>query len=124
MSAGPGALPELGYNAETVMVVVQVTEHWVVGVVPQAYNDRVLLCSHEEWRTSWTAGFCYDRGPAAMLAAAAWDPEREWFPVGFKKVAGDARGTLPLDALRPEGKELTEDEVRRINAWVRDRIRA
>lgn len=71
--------------------VVKHTAHWVVLVSPMLFNNRVLLSDPEEWVFGWTAGFCYDKGPAAMLAAIAWDPETDRWPAGFKKVAADAR---------------------------------
>lgn len=94
MSTPPVAvdLPEVGIpNVDIGGVVVKITESWIVAVVPMIYNDRVVLMRHHEWRTGWSAGWCYDKGGAAGLAAAVWDPETQWEPVGYKKLAGDAR---------------------------------
>ena len=85
-------LPEvMAFNPDIGGAVVKITEHWVVAVVPMIYNDRITLSRHHEWRTGWSAGFCYDKGVAAALAAMAWDPETEQYPLGYKKIAGDAR---------------------------------
>lgn len=88
--------PTVGFDGDVGGVIVNVTEHWVVAVVPMIFNDRITLSTREEWRIGWTAGYCYDKGGAAALAALAWDPETEEHPVGWKKIAGDAR-------LAPEG---------------------
>lgn len=89
---GPGAdAPAPGWNTEIMGSVVKVTPGWVVAVVPMIYNDRVVLCSRNEWRTGYTAGFCYDKGGSAALAALAWNPEETLNPDGFKKIACDSR---------------------------------
>lgn len=69
--------------------VIHRTGPWIVSVSPMLFNSRVLLTHVAEYPLSWTAGFCYDKGPAAPLAAAAWDPLATPRPVGFKKVAGE-----------------------------------
>lgn len=84
-------LPEPGWSEEIQAIVVKVTENWVIAVVPMIYNDRVTLSAHDGWEHGYTAGFCYDKGGAALLAAAVWDPETERNPAGFKKIACDAR---------------------------------
>lgn len=84
-------LPELGENRIIGGVVVKVTDDWIVAVLPQIFNDRIALMSHYEWRHGWTAGYCYDKGAAAGLAAEVWDPETQRHPAGFKKCAGDGR---------------------------------
>lgn len=76
--------------------IIKRTEHWIVSVTPMMFNDRVLLTSHEEYPWLWTAGFCYDKGGAAYVAAAIWDPETELRPVGYKKVAADGREGVVL----------------------------
>lgn len=87
------SVPEVGWNAEIASQIVAVTEHWIVSVTPMIYNDRVVLSrlERDEWRTGYVAGFCYDKGGSAILAALAWDPEVDREPVGYKKVAADAR---------------------------------
>lgn len=64
---------------------------WLVSVSPQMFNDRILLTRREQYPRQWTAGFCYDKGPAAGLAAALWNPLVEFYPVGFKRIAADSR---------------------------------
>lgn len=91
--------PEVGFNAEIATTVVKVTEHWVVCVTPMLFNDRVCLSRMEHWDTEIIAGWCYDKGPAAALAAMAWDPETEPRPVGFKRESHDSRGSVGF----PEG---------------------
>lgn len=62
---------------------------WIVSVTPMIYNDRVLLTHVDQYPHYWTAGYCYDKGGAALLAAIAWDPLVEDRPAGFKKVAAE-----------------------------------
>lgn len=82
------------WDEDTQSFVVKVTEHWIVSVCPMIFNDRLLLSAHEDYPWGWTAGWCYDKGPLAHLAAVVFDPEAEWEPVGFKKLAADARSRL------------------------------
>lgn len=72
-------------------VVYQETDDWIVSVTPMIFNDRLLFTTRADYPHSWTAGWCYDKGGAAPLAAQIWDPNTERDPVGFKKVAGDSR---------------------------------
>ena len=76
-------------------VIIKRTENWIVSVTPMIYNDRVLLTLASEYDNSpypgWEAGWCYDKGGAAVLAAVAWDPETEREPLGYKKLAADRR---------------------------------
>jgi hypothetical protein len=73
-------------------MIVKETDEWIVSITPMIFNDRVLLTHKErDYPYGWTAGWCYDKGGAAMLAAMAWDPGVEREPLGYKKVAGDAR---------------------------------
>lgn len=71
--------------------VVKVTDDWIVSVTPMIFNDRICLTDRNEWPNTYTAGFCYDKGGAAILAALAWDPDTEPYPDGFKKIARDSR---------------------------------
>lgn len=71
-------------------IVVKETERWVVSVLPMIFNDRVVIASPAEY-PGYAAGWCYDKGGAAILAALAWDPDVDRRPVGFKKEACDAR---------------------------------
>jgi hypothetical protein len=73
-------------------MVIKKTENWIVSVTPMIFNDRICLTHREkDYPYGYTAGFCYDKGPAAHLAALVWDPETEFEPVGHKKVACDSR---------------------------------
>lgn len=83
--------PDVGWSDEAQTHVVKVTEDWIVSVTPMIFNDRICLTSHAEWPDEYTAGFCYDKGGSAHLAALVWDPETQDRPVGFKKIACDAR---------------------------------
>jgi hypothetical protein len=55
------------------------------------FNDRVLLTMRADYPYFTVGGWCYDKGPAAALAATAWDPDTEPAPAGFKKEAFNAR---------------------------------
>jgi len=79
------------FDPEIQSYVVKRCEEWIVSVTPMIYNDRVILSMKADYPWGWTAGWCYDKGGAAFLAALAWDPDTEDAPVGFKKLAGDAR---------------------------------
>ena len=87
-------VPEPGWSDEIQVLVVKVTEHWVVGVTPMIYNDRIVLMPRDHWDTTVIAGWCYDKGGAAPLAAMVWDPETDLRPVGFKKESHDGRSLL------------------------------
>lgn len=82
---------ELGWDDTARTNVVKVVGEWIVSVTPMIFNDRVLLTHVDEWPFCWTAGWCYDKGGAAHLAAVAWDVETEREPKGYKKLAGDQR---------------------------------
>lgn len=87
------------YSARHGAVPIKVTEHWVVAVTPMIFNDRVILSARDAWEAAdgYTAGWCYDKGPGAAIAALAWDPEVDREPAGYKKRACDVRpvGILP-----------------------------
>lgn len=72
-------------------MVIRETEHWIVSVTPMIFNDRIVLTSRDEYPWSYTAGFCFDKGGSAVLAALVWDPEVDKYPQGYKKIACDAR---------------------------------
>jgi hypothetical protein len=82
---------DLRVDETTQTVIVKETAEWIVSVAPMIFNDRVLLTHQSEYPDFWTAGWCYDKGGAAFLAAIAWDPDAEPAPVGFKKLAADRR---------------------------------
>ena len=69
-------------------------------VAPMIFNDRIIISPVEDWTTSVTAGWCYDRVEASdpiaatlrtMAIAAEWDPEVDREPRAYKKCAFDAR---------------------------------
>ena len=64
-------------------------EDLMVSVTPMLFNDRVCVTRAEEYPTAYTAGWCYDKGGAAGLAAMAWNPLETDEPVGFKKRVGE-----------------------------------
>lgn len=65
-------------------------DDWVISIMPMIFNDRVIFSYKDEY-PNYSAGWCYDKGGAAALAAAAWDPDTQRKPVGYKKEAVDAR---------------------------------
>lgn len=67
--------------------VVRTDGPWIVSVTPMIYNDRIYLTHVSEYPNCAVAGYCYDKGGGAYLAAAIWDPLTEDRPVGFKKIA-------------------------------------
>jgi hypothetical protein len=79
------------YDPATAGCIVKRTDEWVVSVIPMIFNDRITFSYAYEYPRTWTAAWCFDKGGAAALAAAAWDPDTEHEPVGYKKVAFDAR---------------------------------
>ena len=69
----------------------------MVSVTPMIFNDRVVLTHRRDYPLFVTAGFCYDKGGAAMLAALMWNPEETERPLGYKKIAYDAREEVSHD---------------------------
>jgi hypothetical protein len=83
---------EIGkYHSGVGGVPVKIIGDALVLVTPMIVNDRVVLASVSGWHGGFIAGWCYDKGVAAYLAALAWDPVSEPRPAGFKKEAYDAR---------------------------------
>lgn len=56
---------------------------WLVQVMPMLYNDRLVL-TPEAQQDGYEHGWCYPKG-AAVIAAAAWNPETQAEPVGYIK---------------------------------------
>lgn len=84
--------PLLGvWDAQLKSYIVRRTEEWVVSVTPMIFNDRIVLTHVSEYPYAWTAGWCYDKGGAAFLAAHVYDPDTMQEPVGYKKLAADRR---------------------------------
>lgn len=79
------------WDGEIQSLVIKESNDWIISVTPMIYNDRLLFSTRRDYPISWTAGWCYDKGGAAVLAATVWDPDTEREPVGYKKVAGDSR---------------------------------
>lgn len=81
-----------GWDAEAGGYRVKEGDDWIVHVIPMIFNDRVTFSYRSDYSSScYTAGWCFDKGGAAALAAALWDPDTQHEPVGYKKVALDAR---------------------------------
>jgi hypothetical protein len=75
------------YDEKMMSWVVRKDGPWIVSVTPMLYNDRVMLTHERDYPHFATAGYCYDKGSAALLAAAIWNPLEEHRPKGPKKVA-------------------------------------
>lgn len=73
---------------------------WLVSVSPMLFNDRVLLTRRDQYPHQWVAGFCYPKGPAAPLAAMAWDPRTQDHPAGYVRLACDGRDPADLPSAR------------------------
>jgi hypothetical protein len=67
--------------------VVRIDGPWIVAVVPMLFNDRIVLTHIEQYPLFVTAGYCYDKGVGAGVAAQVWNPLTDPRPVGWKKVA-------------------------------------
>lgn len=95
---GPVSLPEGIENGEWDEQVkgwlIREDDEYYVHVRPMIFNDRILLTRKDEYPKSWVAGYCYDRGVAAFLAAAAWDPKTQKRPKGYKKIAHEQARSL------------------------------
>jgi hypothetical protein len=65
---------------------------YLVQVMPMLFNDRLVL-TPETAPLGYDYGWCYPKGGAAHLAAAAWDPQNEGEPVGYIKAV--TRGRPP-----------------------------
>lgn len=79
------------WDDATQSLIVKESDEWIVSVVPMIFNDRILFSWRTEYPVCWSAAWCYDKGGVAALAAAAWDPDTEHSPSGYKKVAADSR---------------------------------
>lgn len=79
------------WSEEDRALVIKETDDWIVAVMAEIFNDRIVLATPESWHRSYVAGFCYDKGGIAQAMATLWDPETEQFPDGFKKIAYDGR---------------------------------
>lgn len=61
---------------------------YLIQILSMGFNNRIVLAP--KGTLVFDYGWCYDRGPTALMAALIWNPETEAEPVGFKKVAGAA----------------------------------
>jgi hypothetical protein len=59
---------------------------YLVQIMPMIFNDRLVL-TPQSCLGVYDHGWCFDKGPAALLAALVWNPETEGEPVGYKKRA-------------------------------------
>lgn len=89
------------FDEETLTKVVGHYGDWMVSVSPMIFNDRVVLTHRSGYPLFVAAGFCYDKGGAATLAAYMWNPEETARPLGYKKVAYDEREAASGEADRP-----------------------
>lgn len=79
------------YDPNIEAMVVRRSAEWIVSVAPMIFNNRILLSHVDDYPRLWTAGWCYDKGPVAALAAIAWNPDTDREPAGYKKLAADSR---------------------------------
>lgn len=61
---------------------------YLVQIVPMIFNDRLVM-TPECFPLIYDFGWCFPKGPAAYLAAAAWNPETEAHPPGHIKAVVD-----------------------------------
>lgn len=59
---------------------------WVVQLVNTFFNYRLVLSHHDDV-TGYTHGWCYPKGPGALLAVLTWFPAHSSEPPGFVKRA-------------------------------------
>ena len=64
------------------------TDTHTIEIWPMLYNDRIVTVPHDSPMTV-DRYWCYDKGGAAHLAAAAWDGSPDSEPVGWKKAHGE-----------------------------------
>lgn len=60
--------------------------YWIQ-VAPQLFNNRIVMTPFSSPST-YDYGWCYPKGPHAILAVVAWDPQTQGEPDGFKKRIG------------------------------------
>jgi hypothetical protein len=65
---------------------------YLIQITSMGFNNRIALSPLGMHVYDW--GWCYDRGPTALMALLIWNPETEGEPPGYKKVAG-AGGRQP-----------------------------
>ena len=75
------------------------TDEFFIEVFPALFNNRLVLIEKSN-PNSYVAGWCYDKGPAAFLAGAVFDPDVEDEPAGWKKRVGSRRRARRHDPAR------------------------
>jgi hypothetical protein len=63
---------------------------YLIQVMPMIYNDRLVM-TPKAHPFVYDYGWCYPKGPAALLAALTWDPDEFGEPHGFIKRIGTPR---------------------------------
>lgn len=91
----------VGWDDATKAYVVKVIgDTWMVSVAPQLFYDHLFLTHVSQWPREWVAGWAYEQGTAARVAAEAWDPSVDAEPAGYLRVIADARGSwIPGETL-------------------------
>ncbi len=86
---------------------------YLIQIIPMLYNDRVVM-SPKRSPQVYDFGWCFDKGPAAYLAVAAWDPETQAEPAGYKKavIAGREAGQDVA------GDDLTPGELQSLALFI------
>lgn len=59
---------------------------YLIQILPMVFNMRIVM-TPKDCQGVYDYGWCFDKGPAAFLALAVWDPETEAEPPGYKKRA-------------------------------------
>ncbi len=63
---------------------------YLIQILPMLFNDRIVM-SPKSCPETYDYGWCFDKGGAAYLALAVWDPQEQAEPIGFKKRVGGTR---------------------------------
>lgn len=71
-------------------LVVAQTGEYLVSISRMIYTERIVITGLDEYPSCYTAGWDFEPG-AAVAAAQAWNPDNEWEPKGYIRVACDAR---------------------------------
>jgi len=63
---------------------------YLIQVMPMIYTDRLVM-TPKACPAVYGYGWCYPKGPAALLAALTWDPAEFGEPHGFIQRIGEPR---------------------------------
>lgn len=63
---------------------------WLLQIMPMIFNDRLVLTPKMAPKV-YDYGWCFPKGGAAWLAAAAWDLEAQAEPSGYIKAVRPGR---------------------------------